>query len=41
MCVAPATKALSQPELLGIVLCVLAYDGINWMELVKVTFDFQ
>lgn len=31
MCVAPATKALSQPELLGIVLWVCAYSGINWM----------
>lgn len=41
MCVAPATKALSQPELLGIVLGVLVYDGIKWLQLVKVTFDFQ
>lgn len=41
MRVAPATKALSQPELPGTVLGVLAYGGIKWLSLAKVTFDFQ
>lgn len=41
MCVAPATQALSQPELPVVALGVLAYDGVKWLQLAKVTFDFQ